>query len=396
MPIVDLGPNQPKVFHPENPAFDVLAAPTKEIRKNRARMQAQCVACFKAVGKGKMFDQCSRCKLAHYCSKECQHAHWPTHKKICQPAQGGPNFSKLVSSLVANETLRFFLETCLVLLFNLHHKSPAMKRTDMPLVAEKLQLLGLLLGAFNVLEEDITGMLQINHLAPNSPVPLEELEKTRAELWTRTISANKKGRFPMVLVDFVDLDRSQSFTSAIPIRPGAIQYVKMDEPVVLTSALTGIQKKIPLSADSCLERLNLHIRHDLNNQLRLHMKLREEDKEVIIGTRTAPLTYCSRLFQDKMRRENTYELAGIGHKDIVDLVHEYNDEGMEMDDVDYEEGVLPTQQNANLGDVGGEAGVLPAPQNADLINLHSHDRHSGLLTLLAFIAVAYIAIVYVL
>ncbi len=27
---------------------------------------------------------CSRCKVLHYCSKECQVRHWPAHKKFCK------------------------------------------------------------------------------------------------------------------------------------------------------------------------------------------------------------------------------------------------------------------------------------------------------------------------
>lgn len=27
---------------------------------------------------------CSRCKVLHYCSKECQSKHWPAHKTLCK------------------------------------------------------------------------------------------------------------------------------------------------------------------------------------------------------------------------------------------------------------------------------------------------------------------------
>lgn len=28
--------------------------------------------------------ECSRCRIALYCSAECQHKHWPEHKRICK------------------------------------------------------------------------------------------------------------------------------------------------------------------------------------------------------------------------------------------------------------------------------------------------------------------------
>ncbi|KAI9024675.1 hypothetical protein DFJ74DRAFT_705418 [Hyaloraphidium curvatum] len=44
-----------------------------------------CASCGKMSAKeGGEMKRCSRCRAAHYCSKECQTAHWPQHKTVCR------------------------------------------------------------------------------------------------------------------------------------------------------------------------------------------------------------------------------------------------------------------------------------------------------------------------
>jgi len=43
-----------------------------------------CSACMRVVNRTM---RCSRCKRVAYCSKECQKAHWKTHKPFCKPAK---------------------------------------------------------------------------------------------------------------------------------------------------------------------------------------------------------------------------------------------------------------------------------------------------------------------
>jgi len=40
--------------------------------------------CGKVEASAGAFMQCSRCKQAHYCSKECQVMSWKHHKKTCK------------------------------------------------------------------------------------------------------------------------------------------------------------------------------------------------------------------------------------------------------------------------------------------------------------------------
>lgn len=45
----------------------------------RGKLFQQCAGCDKVA----YFKKCSGCKKVHYCSRECQKAHWKTHKPHC-------------------------------------------------------------------------------------------------------------------------------------------------------------------------------------------------------------------------------------------------------------------------------------------------------------------------
>lgn len=45
-----------------------------------------CNMCDKMESEARTHKRCSRCKVAYYCNAECQHKHWPIHRKGCVKA----------------------------------------------------------------------------------------------------------------------------------------------------------------------------------------------------------------------------------------------------------------------------------------------------------------------
>jgi hypothetical protein len=56
---------------------------------NEVEDEVECTRCLgcNALDKDKIFKKCGRCKLAFFCSKECQKKTWKTHKFDCRPVK---------------------------------------------------------------------------------------------------------------------------------------------------------------------------------------------------------------------------------------------------------------------------------------------------------------------
>ena len=52
--------------------------------KSESSDERVCSHCFKVGKKNKELNACSGCRMAQYCSEECQKAAWPQHKKTCK------------------------------------------------------------------------------------------------------------------------------------------------------------------------------------------------------------------------------------------------------------------------------------------------------------------------
>jgi hypothetical protein len=55
----------------------------KQIKTGRVKMQFSCENCGKSAQGVEPLNQCSRCMVVAYCSRECQVSHWKKHKYDC-------------------------------------------------------------------------------------------------------------------------------------------------------------------------------------------------------------------------------------------------------------------------------------------------------------------------
>jgi hypothetical protein len=69
--------------------------------------------CRCEASEGEKFSQCTKCRSAMYCKKQCQVAHWPVHKKVCNKSAEEINSSEDVGTGDGTrESLLFPLDTC--------------------------------------------------------------------------------------------------------------------------------------------------------------------------------------------------------------------------------------------------------------------------------------------
>ncbi|KAG1888531.1 hypothetical protein F4604DRAFT_1644807 [Suillus subluteus] len=163
-------------------------------------------------------------------------------------------------------------------------------------------------------EEKLEGMLQVNAItawqspsmqAPLTPKRLNTWREARAEY-----NAEGFAEDPVGLIEFIGLrcteDSGNSLTAELHIPNMTLAIATTRAPFTSVSAIMGIRTKKPLSAASCLEFINSHIRADKQNQLRLRTEMTEQDKEVIRAAGRNEDTFPARILKEKMQREQLY------------------------------------------------------------------------------------------
>lgn len=161
-------------------------------------------------------------------------------------------------------------------------------------------------------KEKLLGMVQVNAMTPweLSPERLTKWRDARARHDAEGFSKD-----PVGLVDFIDIscteDSGNAATVELHFPLMVLDIAKAREPFLGVSAVTGAEIRKPMSAMTCLETVNMHIRADKENQLHLRAEMTDQDKEVIRAAGRNEDTYLARIVKEKMQREHLY--ANIVH-----------------------------------------------------------------------------------
>lgn len=297
--------------------FRSIAVSSESLKANKKYFGVQCTQCQTEMKK--LFN-CAKCKGVWYCSKECQKKNWSNHKPTCHADERSSGIFKLVQMFSVNPVLMGYLKVGIVfecgLLDNprIGFDTPFLARIEIAIEPSDVLNFGGLYVNDPTVEEKLEGMLQVNAItAWQSPSMRAPLTPKRLNTWREARArCNAEGfaEDPVGLIEFVGRRRSadsgNSMTAELHIPTMTLAVAMTRAPFTAVSAFTGIRTEKPLSAASCLEFINSHIRADKQNQLRLRTEMTEQDKEVIRAAGRDEDTFSTRILKEKMQREQLY------------------------------------------------------------------------------------------
>ncbi|KAG2051538.1 hypothetical protein BDR06DRAFT_581853 [Suillus hirtellus] len=307
-------------IHPESgDSFRAVAASTKSLKASQKDFGVQCTQCQTKLEKPL---KCAKCKGVWYCSKECQKKNWSTHKPACHEVERSSGVFKFIQMFGVNPVLMGLLKVAIIFDCGLFENPrigfdvPFMARVDIAI--EPSDVLDFVRLYFNdkAVGDKLQGMLQVNTIIPWHPSTQSPLTPKRLQLWREArakYNAEGLAKDPVGLVEFIGCscaeDSKNSLTAELHIPAVVLDMARQREPFTFVSAVTGMQFDKPMSTVTCLEYINVHIRADKQNQLRLRAEMTEQDKEAIRAAGRNEHTFPARTLKQKMEREHLY--AGI-------------------------------------------------------------------------------------
>ncbi|KAK6977490.1 MYND-type domain-containing protein [Favolaschia claudopus] len=304
--------------------FKALATQTTDIRSSRTLVHTACTNCLKTdyeYPESKM-QRCATCKSVWYRSKECQKANWPKHKSTCKKIDGS-GIRRLVENFYSNTLLQRHLEACFVIHFDLlNHPQldrPFMARVDVGIEpADIANFVSIFTGMDEQLDQQkkMQGMLQINAFTPLPASEMANLTSTRKSIWRKArdgANANGNQNYSVGLVEFGNGDvGGHTITCPVFISDPALEMVRISDPWIMKSAITGQQSEVPFNIDTCMEFMNTHIRSDKKDQLLLRTPMRPSDIKIIHDAGAGVDTIAAQILSAKMRREKIFTYQKVG------------------------------------------------------------------------------------
>lgn len=318
------------VIDPErDKTFQALAATSGYLKEqSRNKILIQCTQCETKMEKPR---KCSKCRSVLYCSQECQKKNWPIHKRICHQVEQSSGVLKLVRMFSVNPLIMMYLKTAIVLDCNLLGNPrigfdvPFVAQVDIGLEPSDIfDFVGLYFDD-KAIRDKLQGMVQVNSITPWYPgmKGAQPLTPQRLKQWREARAkhdAEGYAKDPVGLLDFSSAVLSRNTTSltyaislGCHISPVILEMAMEREPFVRVCPLAGTRFKQPMSPMTCLEYINIHIRADTQNQLRLRSEMTEQDKEVIRAAGRGEDQLPARVLKEKMEREIMYlNIVGQG------------------------------------------------------------------------------------
>ncbi|KAF9476546.1 hypothetical protein BDN70DRAFT_166307 [Pholiota conissans] len=290
-----------------------LGPSSKEIRKARRRVKPSCTNCLKTSQECGL-KRCEMCKVALYCSKECQKKNWPEHKVICTESDGRPIIS-LIRDFVINEILHTLLGAIVAMKMDILN-DPNIRRKPFKVRIEFAIEPVNLVDFHTILEstddsEPILGMLQLTGIVSNGyGIPLDPGSQRLWERAQKQLDDLEVWDSLVGLVEFTNNDDIQAIVLPLYIHEDALVMLKDGKQVPIPTGngrdATFIRKS--MSTSSYMEVINSAIRFDTENRWLLRRKMRVSDKKVIKDAVANNLQSPAALyFRDKMERELIYK-----------------------------------------------------------------------------------------
>ncbi|KJA26607.1 hypothetical protein HYPSUDRAFT_198877 [Hypholoma sublateritium FD-334 SS-4] len=265
--------------------------PTKAMKAYRELLTTACSFCHKSQ-RSKLV--CANCKVAAYCSKECQKKQWPSHKLVCQQSTAAAKL-KLVTTLTANHDAEFTLMYAFVLAFDLQKNMvldrPLVACCDLAVDAADLAIIFRLTSGEETPEDypdGVEGMLQVKHFIPlDSNVAIDV---GRRKIWEQARLKNHIkqcgpiGEYPAGLIDFHMEGTDQVVTIPLNIYDEAMMFSLVVANGAYVEVPDGKEIHMPFTPRAPIMVINMRIRDDKKNQLRLRTHMPKEALYKYVGS----------------------------------------------------------------------------------------------------------------